>query len=1410
MTSSVERVWDDAVRMGLRNQETIELARRHCLNMQFVPSGGRGMAEAETGLPIDMRQIRCPVALGSMSSNLPWIAADFYRDHCVGCTQRRPTGEVPNLATAVEETDAATAAAHADEQARLVRERADWERRVDERRSLGSSSGEAMAGVLRDIDMLDSDPIAPMSQEEREAARARVSTLADRAPGLFTADVVAAAVALVETAGRGDELLDALRRLARRRPEFAADTARAAVVALRAGRSTWAGPCVAELIGEVGVKAVDEEVCLSLVQLAGAPALNDFGRSRPNRANDPTGLQAVAGVAPEVVARVLQSMLPPPAAPRGLVLPASEPPPRPVRAHDRAAAAGAVRALAGTSPDLAASLVDVLVLDLALPPDDEYNDPALPAIERTLAALLVLDVGDVPASVDTAGRHGDRELRERLLRMLSFAADTIAPNPRWREPGDPTPDEARRAAVTDTLFAAAAARVGGDWGDDARFGGARLIETLAEHDPLAMLPRTPALLGAVLDLLDAERAPAPARLDVVSREPAAIRALEQMNRSSAITAAISRVLHAIESVAAADAAAVCAALVDLITDERDTDRGSDLLWWLLRTLGRIGRRHGDEPRVLRIVLPTLHSYLVAGDALLRGRAIDAWVEIASAHALPSSLVDLLPALTKDATIAVARAVARAAARLDWPEAERPGLLYHALQLLYGVDPSNHADAMKDAIYAATWLSRDADEPVRAAVEQVILEAAARLDGYDLRDALRSRWLPQTDRSPQMARLRLRQALDPQINDRWNAREDEELCALLACGPGLAGLTDAELTEVALALAPEDPLAVAEIAEVAWRAGRPGAAAAIMATFLAATPDQPAFASRRLLIDLVRAAADGDADAAARRDWQPAAARVAAAVATLTADHDSDVRRATAASATAGVEVRRLLAGDGDPTGRDPADAARARADAVAAAGDALADASPHATDTGGYLRALAAACDVAAHLLRADAAALDADRDGAAAHADAASRRAAVILDDLEARFAADDPLAAPLRARLAAVAGISPGAPAGPVLEDWVALSIPLPIVVGSRRRPGARGGTPAPAPVDGHASPTPVAVVLASLDGQLVTGPEVLRSGRVYDLGIEVQAGPWPDWADRLDAELLTHLTAAEITTPEFSWGRADHTGDGETYAKTGPLVLRFTLGPGQPAPPLLFRVTWRGHRDGERVTQTLDLTGHRELRLRPYDATRDRSTDYPIFDERLLGLYDALARAGYDADQLQAFCRLLTSICRAGLRMTWDRRYRRGTKVSERQFHDDLHDRLVADPELGGRVDRGSPLALGYLDVRHDGITAELKVERKTPVTRDTAPKYMGQPTQYAAADGARLSILTILDMSPKVLPIGTPENYLFTLEPRLHGLANPEAPSLVTVLIVNGNLPTPSSWSRRRLPKPGGTGEASEVS
>jgi hypothetical protein len=72
----------------------------------------------------------------------------------------------------------------------------------------------------------------------------------------------------------------------------------------------------------------------------------------------------------------------------------------------------------------------------------------------------------------------------------------------------------------------------------------------------------------------------------------------------------------------------------------------------------------------------------------------------------------------------------------------------------------------------------------------------------------------------------------------------------------------------------------------------------------------------------------------------------------------------------------------------------------------------------------------------------------------------------------------------------------------------------------------------------------------------------------------------------------------------------------------------------------------------------------------------------------------------------------------------------------------------------------------------------------------------PGRSTAADGARLSILSALDMTAKTSPVGVAENYMFTLEPALHGLDNPEAPSLAAVIAINGNSPSPSSWSRRK--------------
>ncbi|MFF5985382.1 hypothetical protein ACFY78_41795 [Streptomyces olindensis] len=1416
MHSQAEHFFDDAVRTGRKNAVTMEMARRHCLNMTFTEFGGQGMAEAATGLPINTRQVGCLVAHGGASANLDWIAGEFYEQHCVGCSHRRPTGDVPNLATVMDERKEAAARAEEAERAETARRHRAWQQRAEHRRGVQASSDPAMASALDDLGVLDQEPGAQRDREACDGALRRLTALAERAPETFTAEVVALALDLVADV-HVSELLTPLRHVARSRSEYAANVLRAALDTLRRGPVEEAGRCLTDLLTPCDADQCDGPVIRSLVYLA-EPQSRRFG-FHEGGTGDASALRVAAGAARHAVATVLTGMLPAPRPSESLEVPPgvrSTPQVRRELETDRRAAAAAVQALAFTHPDVAGALAPSMLLNLGVD-GDHHNDPApIGTVQRSLATLLVLEVGDVPAQLERTGSTAGDTVRQRLFGVLEKAGRLIDPEYRFRTASDPQLDESQQRTVFEYLLSTCLTRVGGDWGDDVRVPAATLIEQLTQTHPAWAHPQLAALLGAALTAIDTLEAanitPAPL---LATPEPALpeLRFLERMSYRQSLASSIGRLLRALEHIATIDATAVCSAVIDTITDERDSQRGQIIVPRLLPLLGALGRRHGDHPGLLRMILPLLHTYVVDSDVASRSAALTAWADIGRAHQLPSSISDLLPALLTDPYLGVIDGVLDTALRLDWSTEDTASLLAYALSVCEHVDVARFPDIVKKAMAAASRLSRG-NEALRIHTEQEILRRAADLDGYDLRDALSRDWLPQTATTPAMAQLRLRQVRDPRINDRLNTHDNLELGALLDCGPGLAGLSVEDLQAAALELGPHQVLGAAEYAEVAWRAARPGDAATIMNAVLEATPDEPAFTVHRALTSLIAAAAAFDAAAADVDDTDAAARALTQAAHALGTDSDA---RALADQARTRVMVRSLLTGhalvpatgtdehDADQRrthgGSDPAAALRARAARLRATADTLRGQSQEATATAAYVRCFARLCEVAAFLLTLDAAELDADTTQMTALTIAARRRAAAATTELEKRFTDADPLAGPLLAALKRAQALTDASGVADLLTDWAALPLPLVIAHGPRRTPfpSATAAADQELPDARPAEDQPAAaVVLASVDGRLITGPQVLRPSTVYELRLDVRTGPWPDWAETLEAELLSHFTPNEAETPTYLWPRLP-SGDGPvTLSATGTLILRFALPAGSPAPPFSVQLRWRGTRDGKPVTQSLDAAGHREIRFRPFDASRDFLTSFPVFDERLLALYENLHRAGYDEDQLQAFCRLFTAICRTGLTMTWNKQYKRGSHVTERKFHDDLYKELQAEPELGGRLERGSPLALGYLDVRHDGITAELKVERNTPVTRERAPKYMGQPTQYAAADGARLSILCILDMSRKASPVGVPENYVFTLQPALHGLTNPEAPSLVAAIVVNGNLPTPSSWSRRKTP------------
>ena len=96
-----------AIEIGEKNKRTIELIKNWCAYIVVKQSGGVGIVEIETGLPIGTRSLECPHAraAGWAGMDMAHIAVDFYDRNCVDCQFRKPV-TLPNLSVLVAERDA--------------------------------------------------------------------------------------------------------------------------------------------------------------------------------------------------------------------------------------------------------------------------------------------------------------------------------------------------------------------------------------------------------------------------------------------------------------------------------------------------------------------------------------------------------------------------------------------------------------------------------------------------------------------------------------------------------------------------------------------------------------------------------------------------------------------------------------------------------------------------------------------------------------------------------------------------------------------------------------------------------------------------------------------------------------------------------------------------------------------------------------------------------------------------------------------------------------------------------------------------------------------------------------------------------------------------------------------------------
>ncbi len=178
-----EDSYKNAVEAGQRNQRATKLLSNWCFHAELVRSPGRGMIEAETGLPIGHMGVQCKFS--KKNSMLCWLLEesvyDFYQNNCKACAERAPV-KIPNIMDFVGPREEA---AETRKRAREEEEKVRKQKQIDRQQERAKLRHELSLEENFVFDLLDE-----LDQENIASDDPRLEQLANLAPETFTRRVI--------------------------------------------------------------------------------------------------------------------------------------------------------------------------------------------------------------------------------------------------------------------------------------------------------------------------------------------------------------------------------------------------------------------------------------------------------------------------------------------------------------------------------------------------------------------------------------------------------------------------------------------------------------------------------------------------------------------------------------------------------------------------------------------------------------------------------------------------------------------------------------------------------------------------------------------------------------------------------------------------------------------------------------------------------------------------------------------------------------------------------------------------------------------------------------------------------------------------------------------------------------------
>ena len=426
----VEDSLERAYALGAKNRDMLNLLNQHCAHAVDEKTSGRGMAEEASGLPIDVRTIRCPYAKQQVGSanNLEWIVVDFYRANCVGCPHRQLRG-VPNLATYVADLDEESKGkAEADEQQERQSVAGGRSVRIGGRLSLSANRPRRRNSSTTSTSSIGLHRRKPMPKRSKSEKQAIAYATAAHAPETFTPIVVDQLRQLVRQRDRA-WLFEVLSKLASSGHADRRDTLQQALEVLATNPSGEAAAVIVALRADLVEGDLSRAVLRSLVLLAGTrrctvlrwPTVADVLATRAGSCSRST-LRYTACWKHWPICCCLGKVLPIGEAPLWLpqgAVPRDASAEEHQRDNDRASAAVAARGVLTAVPGSAGVLARQLMDSLNVPDVQDYGVSPRYEITETLARLLLEQPTLLMPLLRQAGATASDSVHGRLMESPS-------------------------------------------------------------------------------------------------------------------------------------------------------------------------------------------------------------------------------------------------------------------------------------------------------------------------------------------------------------------------------------------------------------------------------------------------------------------------------------------------------------------------------------------------------------------------------------------------------------------------------------------------------------------------------------------------------------------------------------------------------------------------------------------------------------------------------------------------------------------------------------------------------------------------------------------------------------------------------------------------------------------------------